>query len=148
MTKHKAAQRQYSHSDTSAAPLFSVSVKCFALTLCISALLRLTFAYIAYSFDDPASAVDGAAYICLGLSSFAGGICAAVISRENSGTVSLISGGMFVCTLLIFALAFDSIGSPLLMLLGYAVSVALTFFGAFLTRRLYGTRKKKRRSAY
>jgi len=148
MTKHKAAQRQYSHADTSATPLFSASVKCFALTLCISALLLLLFAYIAYSFDDPASAVDGASYICLGLSSFAGGICAAVMSRENSGAVSLISGGMFVFTLLIFALAFDSINSPVLMLLGYAASVALTFLGALVTRKLCGDRKKRHRGAY
>ncbi len=145
MTKTKTARTRHRRKESEAASLFSVSAKSYAVSLCISALLLLAFSYIAYMTADPAAFVDGAAYICLALSSLAGGIVSAVTGKENASAVAAASGGMYVLTLLIFALATDNINSPLYMLLGYGASVALFVLGALLWRRLAATKRRRRR---
>ena len=145
MTKTKTARTRHRKSESEAASLFAVSVKSYAITLCISALLLLAFSYIAYMTADPAAFVDGAAYICLALSSFSGGVVSAATCKENASAVAAASGGMYVLTLLIFALATDNISSPLYMLLGYGASVGLFVLGALLWRRLTATKRRRRR---
>ncbi len=145
MTKTKTAHRHTKKAESEATSLFFVSAKSYAITLCVTALLLLVFSYIAYKSSDPASFVDTASYFCLAISSLAGGVVSAAGARERAVSVAACSGGMYVLTLLLMALATDNINSPLYMLLGYAASVLLFVVGAMLWCKLTGGRHRRRR---
>ena len=145
MTRQKSMQRRVSDNGESGAT-FILALKCYAFTLCISALLLLSFTLVAYGFEDPGSLVDSSAYICLGLSSFFGGVLCTAQTREERGRICAISGGMFVATLVILALAFDNVNSPVGMIVGYAASYALYILGAELAWKAVFSKKRKRRS--
>ncbi len=145
MTKTKTARRHQKKAEGEGVSLFFSSLKSYALTLCSSSLLLLLFSYIAYKTRDPAAFVDMAAYLCLGLSSLLGGVLSAAGARDDALLASLCSGGMYVMTLLLMALATDNINSPLYMLLGYAASVLLFVIGAFIFTKLTQRRRGRRR---
>ncbi len=145
MTKTKPTRRHKSKTDSDGASLLFVSAKAYAITLGVSALLLLLFSYIAYMCSDPAAAVDISAYLCLALSSVFGGIIAAVYSQGKETLSAVCSGGMYVITLLLMALATDSINSPLYMMLGYGISVLLFVLGAYAYKKLTTRRRRRRR---
>ncbi len=146
MTKAKTAHRTHrirKEAKSKTNSIFYCSFKSYAIALSVSAVLLFAVSYIAYSAADPAAVVDASAYICLAVSSLVGGVISASLCRENAIAVSASSGGMYVLSLLIMALACDNINSPLLMLLGYGASVALFIFGAWLFSK--ATQRKRRR---
>ncbi len=146
MTKKRAPHyRTKTPAEGTATVLFS-ALRALAITLVSACLLLFACAAVLLSLTDPVYAVDYASWVCLGLSSFAGGVAAFFCMREDARTVALLSGGMFICVLLILAFATDGINSPLFMFLGYAVSLALHYLGACAAIKMFGKKKRKNRA--
>ena len=121
------------------------AVRALAVTLVCSCILVLLSSAVVCSLSDPVSATDIAAWIALGVASLIGGAAAYFCSRGDFERTALISGGMFVCVLLILSFVTCSVSSPLWMTLGYAISIGLHLLGARIARRLFGAKKRKRR---
>ena len=146
MARQKYKRSTFGSTLTRESRTFACAVRTLAVTLVASCALVLASGGIVCSLSDPISAVDIAAWISLGVASFIGGVAAFFFNREDSERTALLSGIMFICVLVILAFICDCVRSPFWMLLGYAASVLLCLIGARTARRLFGSRRRGRRS--
>ena len=142
MTRQKNIRAHYRETDTGSSRMLVCAIKSLCTTMIASCLLIFLVASVACSMDDPVGVVDACAWICLGVASLIGGIAAALICKENSTAAAMVSGGMFVLLLLTFAFAFDSINSPLYMMVGYAISLLLHYLGARIAQGIGNGRRR------
>ena len=144
MTVHKTARARYREEETVLGRVIVMSAKSACVTFIAASLLVLLSAAVISSFADPVSFIDTAAYVSLVLASLAGGCASYAISHSDYGRVSLIAGAMFCVVLLILSVVTDGAGSPLPLILGYGVSVALHYIGGMLSYKLFGERRRRR----
>lgn len=146
MKKQRHRTYRTAEGENTARTLLLDSLKTLAVTLISAALLAVVSAAILIKTPDPITGVDAAAWTSLGLSCVAGGMAAQAFARERAESTALASGGMLVFVLLAAALVTGGIDRPLYTVLGYAASVILTYLSAKAAKKLFGARKRKRRT--
>ena len=144
MTAQKNIRARYKKEQM---PIF-LTIVSSAKALCVSvitaSLLMLLLAAVMIRLADPVAYIDTAAWVCLGLSCIFAGCASHLISKDEYMRVSLVSGCMFSLLLFMLSIATDSITSFLYTALGYCGVVLLHLIGAALSKKLFGSRRRRK----